>query len=312
MQDMDDLRDALIRNSYYLATAAIQDEVVWRRIGRDNVLVTKDSAVAADAAFAALRDKVEKAHRSENNDKPESEDPSPESLLNPAPLTLVSFISTENCFLASDGHWKGPTEFTANFADVKLACRMAAPEVVPFAADFPRIIKNIQSFMKAAETKGNIKQGIFDPKETPATTLKVRHVLFEARTANSEDEDDFDISNWPVKSEAAKMALNSMTTTHRVTQLPAYDLRGNLIEPSEYVASLRGAIVRATIILKHWNITGKNNEGGRDRYTADIEGLRVLVAPKLQATQTPSPRKRKVPPRDPGMTGSPQKKVHTA
>jgi len=108
--------------------------------------------------------------------------------------------------------------------------------------------------------------------------------------------DDFPIKDWPVQTEAARQGLSGMLTTHRVNPLPAYDHKGNLIQPTEYRAKLMGAIVRATITLKHWNITAnlKGDEpNSRDTYTADIENLRILVPAPKPATPTTTPRKRR-------------------
>ena len=75
-----------------------------------------------------------------------------------------------------------------------------------------------------------------------------------------------------------QLAKSEMLTTHRMNPLPAYDYKGNLIQPIEYHAKLRGVIVRATVTLKHWNIAAKWDEiKGCDAYTADIINLRILV-----------------------------------
>ncbi|KAJ7126691.1 hypothetical protein C8R44DRAFT_667399, partial [Mycena epipterygia] len=258
MNNMQDLRDDLIQKTHYLGAAGIREEVVWRKVGRENTLT--------------------------------------ESKLVPAPLTLIALLSAENCWLAPDGFWKGPTTYTPTFADFKMSCRLAVPELSPFSDDFTRVMQNVQWLMASIETKGNEKQGVFDPKETPFTTIKLRHVLFEKIKDNEgknasipvlkmlpnaiagSDPDDFNIEDWPVQTEAARKGLSEMLTTHHVIPLPAYDHKGKLIQPTEYRAKLMGAIVRATVTLKHWNITARGDEArGRDTYTADIENLRVLV-----------------------------------
>ena len=55
--------------------------------------------------------------------------------------------------------------------------------------------------------------------------------------------------NWPVPY-SNECSLDEIKNTHDVHQLPAYDLRGNLINPSDYEEKLAGSIacVRFTII----------------------------------------------------------------
>src|SRR4051812_41731503 len=63
-----------------------------------------------------------------------------------------------------------------------------------------------------------------------------------------------------------------------IIPLPAYAIHGNLIHPTQYRDTLKGVVVRVTVLLKHWNIIAKDNVNGRDTYIVDIKNLRVLVA----------------------------------
>ncbi|KAF8152764.1 hypothetical protein K438DRAFT_1772429 [Mycena galopus ATCC 62051] len=85
------------------------------------------------------------------------------------------------------------------------------------------------------------------------------------------------MENWSVGANPqAREAIEEMKYTHRVRRVPAYDISGKLIHPLQYRESrsetLMGAIVRATVTLKHWNITQRS----QDSYTADIKNIRFL------------------------------------
>jgi hypothetical protein len=81
-----------------------------------------------------------------------------------------------------------------------------------------------------------------------------------------------------IDNENARKAAMELKKNHCIIPLPAYDIHGNLIHPTQYRDTLKGAVVRVTVLLKHWNITVKDNVNRRDTYTADIKNLRVLVA----------------------------------
>ncbi|KAJ7246451.1 hypothetical protein C8J57DRAFT_1523579 [Mycena rebaudengoi] len=217
-----------------------------------------------------------------------------QSLSSPASLTFVAKISPDNFWLMSDGAWKGPTEYTPTLADVKLNCRLVAPELPPFAADFGNVLENMKWLMANSQTEGNKKKGVFDAGEKPIATIRVRHVLFEKRGDDSDDsEDDFKIKDWPATSDVAQKALRQMTSTHRVLLYRHTTPTGTLFPGRISIAPKKDT-----------------TDTGSDIYAADIEGFRVLVpAPKFPNPSTPS-RKRKIMATDPGPS-SPSKKRHT-
>ncbi|KAJ7018594.1 hypothetical protein C8F04DRAFT_1404858 [Mycena alexandri] len=287
MGDLAALRDELAQNTHFLANANIPSTLTWKKIGSDNVLVSTEAAAKYDNAVQPTTD----------NEETPTEVPE----LDPALLSMVAKVATSDFWLTPCGHWKGPTSFTPTFADLKLNCRLVAHEDSVFKGDFKKVLDNVSALMAKAATSGHSRQGIFDPKEQPKTSLKVRHVVF-AEKAPGDDDGGYDLRDWPVKSPAAREALVAMEDTHRVYALPAYDINGNLIPPSQY-GTLMGAVVRATISLSHWNIARE----ARDSYVADIVSLRVLV-PAAPIASTSSPRKRKaVETTDPG--ASPMKKA---
>ncbi|KAJ6463430.1 hypothetical protein C8R45DRAFT_519739 [Mycena sanguinolenta] len=294
---MDIERKKLVEDSYYLGTTDIRDEVVWRSIGPDDILVTKESAEAEDARIA------EKEAKKKGTSDP-SEALSGGTLLIPARLTFVGLISSRDFWFMSDANWSGPTEFTKTFAEVKLNGRVIAPtNTTAFADDFSTVLQNMEWFMKTNETLGYAKQGIFQAKDQNKS-IKSRHVLFEQTDNTAEDADPQDVEsmeNWPIQPKhiEAKAQLDAMKYTYRALPLPAYDIQGRVIPPTEYPTALKGAVVRATVHLKHWAIANKNGKGAHDTYTADIQNFRVLEAPKIEGHPQSPPEKRKLPPTDP-------------
>jgi hypothetical protein len=52
--------------------------------------------------------------------------------------------------------------------------------------------------------------------------------------------------------------LDAIKSSHNVRQLPAYDIRGNLIRPFDYEEKLAGAIVRVCFSIVHYLIKQKH------------------------------------------------------
>jgi hypothetical protein len=116
--------------------------------------------------------------------------------------------------------------------------------------------------------------------------------------------DEYTIADWPVRSAEAQAAIDEMKNTHRVVPIPAYDIAGKLIPPTDYRAQLMGAVVELYFTLTHWSIGPKDKVPRSDTYVADIVSMRVVSPPK---TPMVSPRKRKTFACDP--MSSPSKKV---
>lgn len=110
---------------------------------------------------------------------------------------------------------------------------------------------------------------------------------------------EFKIQNWPTISGEAKLALESMHDTHRVLPIPAYNLHGDLILPSQYQTQLAGATVQIHFILRHWSIAAREGAPGSDTYVADVMSMRILVPPKPQASRTPQGAKHELFRKDP-------------
>ena len=65
------------------------------------------------------------------------------------------------------------------------------------------------------------------------------------------------INNWPV-TPANEFELDSIKTFHYVQPLPAYDIQGNLIEPSLYEEKFTGAIARVCFTIVYYPIKQKH------------------------------------------------------
>ncbi|KAK7057790.1 hypothetical protein R3P38DRAFT_2843059, partial [Favolaschia claudopus] len=283
--DWASFRSSLLANKYYLGNPQLLDDVTWASVGWEELVVSAKAAreYASSSDTTLTNETI--------------------SGLEHIPLTLFAKISSTDCFLASCAYWKGPTAYTPTFADVKLNCRLVAPEGdAGLANDFRVALRNLEQLLENVQTKGYKQVGIFDSEETVKTGIKLRHVLFSPKESNEAeaepDNDEFPLAKWPAQSEAAQAALNNMAaeSTHRVNRIRAYDLNGNLIPPASYASALRGATVRAEISISHWKI---NKDGGRDVYVADIDTLRVIRAPPVKMA-SPVRRRAVVPARDSG------------
>ena len=93
---------------------------------------------------------------------------------------------------------------------------------------------------------------------------------------------------WPCDSTEAKSQLQEMIAqgSHTVRPIPAYDISGNLIEPSKYAECLKNAIVHVKVtIVRQYLAFNKT-----DNYYADIQEIRVIQTP---ARTLESPAKHK-------------------
>ncbi|KAG1755100.1 uncharacterized protein EDB91DRAFT_273078 [Suillus paluster] len=88
--------------------------------------------------------------------------------------------------------------------------------------------------------------------------------------------------NWSTFNGAAKGGLEDNKKTCRVVPIPAYDMKGNLINLRHYCQTLEGAAVELYFTLRHWSIHPKKNQlenSGIDTYTADIILIHVISPP---------------------------------
>ncbi|KAF7354762.1 hypothetical protein MSAN_01390400 [Mycena sanguinolenta] len=302
-----DFHHELSQQDFYLGRPAIAQTLVWKKVGYTTFITSSKAAAEYDAALAEYNAAVEYAASAAVS---RGIGPMEKPQIEVAELILVAKTSPLDCWLMP-WLWTAPTEYTKTLAKMKLSCRLIAPPQAPFNQDFAVVLENVKSLMDASATKGYRKQGIFNSKGGGHGSIQVQHTVFELKQEGEKDDDNaFKLGDWPVNpnSPAALAAHKEMVAknSHHVHRLPAYDVDGKLIAPADCAQLLAGAVVRATISIKHWSIRSKTC----DTYAADIERFRVIIPAPVHGQAGPSsPRKRKaLPAMDDGL--SPSKKAH--
>jgi hypothetical protein len=83
---------------------------------------------------------------------------------------------------------------------------------------------------------------------------------------------EYTIHDWPV-SEANEVHLDAIKASHDVQQLPTYDVKNNLIHPSDYEEKIAGAIARVCFSIIHFNIKQ------RHIFNAIVKDITILRPP---------------------------------
>jgi hypothetical protein len=165
-EKLENARIALVEKGLYLGVPDVAAKVTWIRTGHADTLVTADAAAAFN-----------EAHKSHASD-PSAPKPSPPD---PAIVSAVVFIPSEDYWLTSCGMWKEPTIAAASLADVKPTCTGQTPEHKVFADDFKILLKNVEAILEKRRTEGFKEMKGFLTKSalTGKTKLRFRHILFE-------------------------------------------------------------------------------------------------------------------------------------
>ncbi|KAJ6518419.1 hypothetical protein DFH09DRAFT_1373443 [Mycena vulgaris] len=198
MSDLVGVRDDLRQNTIYWGTAELTEGVVWKRIGRQNSLVTVEAGEACEAAVTAAS----------------TADPDGDDRFSRVDADSAGF----------------PQRFLAH--TIRLLEGADKPVV---GEDFGLVLKNVTSLMARIEMKGYDKFGILG---LDSEGIKVRHIVFERKDLDDDDLDDFKLRDWPVRSQAALNALDEMDASYRVIRIPAYDVNGDIIPPARYAACI--------------------------------------------------------------------------
>ena len=100
---------------------------------------------------------------------------------------------------------------------------------------------------------------------------------------NVVDDERVDLATWPVTSDEAREALESMVADEdhnwEVVPIPAFDIKGELIAPDDYEAKLKGCVALITVNICHQYFRARQE----DSYYADIEEIVVLKEPYVMA-----------------------------
>ena len=183
---------------------AFRQEVTWRYVGNGKrLLVTKESADAVDGkpvkaeatatvTVTALLDEADSPTSTATVSSTNLEDSDEAgTVLVPAQLSVVLLCSTEGWLTPCD-FWRGPTQYTKRFADLKISLVGDCPpdKFYPFSEDF-RIVRENVAWLKnqvKVDSKGATCQGFAVEKPEGSTTnvsLKFRHILFEVSSLGS-------------------------------------------------------------------------------------------------------------------------------
>jgi len=222
------IRSDLMDSGIYIGdpTNQFRQDVVWKRHGRADHLVFKE---------------VETENETENRNT----DLSSTIELTPATLSVVVLASYEDCWLIPCGNWKGPTQVTKKFEDLKLSFVGERPvQFDVFQKDYNHVLMNVKWLMQQISVPNAKSKGFLNTSRTAnAESLKFRHALFEKReedscdtSSESDDSEDemYQVANWPVIHNEAAEARDNIAETHRLVPLPVYDTNGVLIPPSRY------------------------------------------------------------------------------
>jgi hypothetical protein len=163
------LRAKLVEKTTYLGSQETRLTLSWCRSRRSEILVTKSET---DSIAAALRDR-EKAIE-EGREVPVLR------TAQPAILSAVVLISEDDCWLSSDGRWKGANSAAKTLADVKLSFVGCAPPLDPFTKDFGEIISTLESLEGLIKTRGaEGARSVVSVLQGGRKGLRMRHRLFE-------------------------------------------------------------------------------------------------------------------------------------
>ena len=75
----------------------------------------------------------------------------------------------------------------------------------------------------------------------------------EKKPHSNTTENDYNINNWPVPL-SNELHLDALKDNYDVQEIPAYDVRGNPIHPSDYEEKLAGSIARVCFSITHYLI----------------------------------------------------------
>ena len=147
-----ELRESLAVSPSYAASTKLRDAVTWMKDGRRNRLVWKTDVQQANDSYKAC--------------VAEGDEPSPANVPN-AGLSMLVLITDDDCWLAADAGWRGPSQFAPSLANIKLTCTGAAPPYALLQQDFNVAIANIEHLMKKSDGYGAKRVGVLVPQDNP-------------------------------------------------------------------------------------------------------------------------------------------------
>ncbi|KAJ3731612.1 hypothetical protein DFJ43DRAFT_1155285 [Lentinula guzmanii] len=197
----------------------------------------------------------------------------------PAIISVIDRIDSDDLYVACDGGYKGPTPYTKDFSGVKLSFKFGKPVgVSKVADDFELLVKRIQTLEKEVAVMGANEtiSIVHHNKHFPSSSLiKLRHSLFSkvdnqvhAESVPLEDDSEDTAEN------QAAQALDALQDTHVVNVPPFYDMHFMLLNPLTYRAHLEGAVAEIRFTLVH-HVIGKGNNL-KNVFTADVVDVVII------------------------------------
>ncbi|KZT08383.1 uncharacterized protein LAESUDRAFT_757622 [Laetiporus sulphureus 93-53] len=220
-------------------------------------------------------------------------------------LWLVGNISGRSFWLQPCSNWShrlggGGDKNSKDFENHTASAYLAAPRDDRLCAIFQQALTGARAIVQQSKDKTNIPVNSNGSLTDAGDRLKIRHKMFE--TVDPKDGTQFrkkwNITNWPCRTNEAQAARARLerAKSHRPRPLPAYDTSERLIQPPNYEHALKGALVKAVIVISRWKIDNVYS------FNADIVELDVVEEP---LSLIASPMKRSL---EDGPSHSPKKK----
>ena len=169
---LENIQQHLIETGNYLGQHDIPlfHEITWKRVEQGYQLLKKKE-----------NDDQHDKETTENDDEPLIDHGIPQE---PAIFSAVLQISPDNCWLTPCGYWKGPTQVTPKFEDLKLSFQAEQPTDDPFHTDFTHVLNNVHAIIvrqieNIADKNAIVKGFLSITRGKPSPLLKFRHILFE-------------------------------------------------------------------------------------------------------------------------------------
>ncbi|KIK29100.1 hypothetical protein PISMIDRAFT_89656 [Pisolithus microcarpus 441] len=262
--------ERLLHSGSYLGDASICANFQWLHEGRGHMLVHVPEAASEVIPLSLPKD--------------------------PAILSAIVRIDRDDFWLMADGGYHGPNKVCKDILDVKPSCALSDPGFEPVMSDFPIVLQTLEQFTQRCVTLGfSSGKSFFSIDHNGLSCFKLRHKLFEVHSHRPGTShsllagEPFSFEHWPLTKERNHAELLALKNTYRILPptdyisrlpLPAYNVTGDLIQPSAYRHSLQGAVAEIHFNLLHWGIGGAKHNvyGGR------IVLICVLVPPTPQST----------------------------
>ena len=148
--------------AFYLGDPArnFKHQVVWKQVGNDKQLVASAVEQMEETQLAVLTSEPSAGLTSIVPIDP---------LVEPVLLSTIVFIDFDNCWFTPCGFWKGRTNATEKFEDIKLSFQGKAPPKEFLSQDFLTFIKNTKMLMDDASLGGQILVAFWLPQKKEKT-----------------------------------------------------------------------------------------------------------------------------------------------